>query len=167
MGKPMIDPSLSDKEKIDKLTKIVERLGRRSRKTAKAIITPYPISNCITGEDVKGPILHYMFSCSGTFTKGLIDIGTKLSSGAMVRVYVGNKVKSETKEYTMNRDTFLFEPNMLISSGDKVIISISPNSVEDKITEAWVSFLWIPSMKEVDVKQFLIEELDKIDVLEE
>ena len=158
---------MSNEERIKQLERITARLARRSRKTAKAIITPYPISSCVTGEDVRGPVLHYMFSCTGVIAKGLIDIGTKLSEGATVKFYVSNKVHSVTKEYVMSRRTFLIEPGIAVDSGDKLIMSISPNGEEDKIREVWVSLLWIPDIADADIKQFLIGELDKIDVLEE
>ena len=58
--------------------KIIERLGRRQRKVASAMITPVPISNAVVGENITGDILYYMFPSDGKITKGIVFFGSFL-----------------------------------------------------------------------------------------
>ena len=61
-----------DEKRIDFIEQIVSRLTRRAKTTATAIVTPYPISNAVFGDDVRGAILRYMFPCEGVITKNCI-----------------------------------------------------------------------------------------------
>lgn len=167
MRRPMIDPSLSNEEKIKKLSIIVERLGRRSKTTAKAMVTPYPISNCVVGEDVKGEILRYMFLDRGSIRKGRVYLDRRLKEGAAIVITLENDIGSSAKSYSITRQSMIFEPNIEVFAGDRLTISIHPVDPEDKINEAWIGFKWIPSVEETVVHQVLIDELDKIDVSEE
>lgn len=155
-----------DEKRIAFIEKIVTRLTRRAQRKTSAMITPYPISSAVFGEDVKGTVLVYMFPCTGTITKGLVDIGKRLKEGATIEIDLRDKTGGQSKTYIMSRATFLSEPNISVDSGDRLKISIFPNSDEEFITEAWVSFLWVPSVKEVTIKQHLISKLEN-DLLEE
>ena len=155
-----------DEKRIAFIERVVTRLARRARTTAKAMITPYPISNAVFGEDVGGPVLRYMFPCTGTLTKGLIEIGKKFKEVALVIIDVRNVAHSTSREYIMDRDRFIAEPQIEVDAGDQLTITVLPNNKEDKIEEVWISFLWVPSVKEVKIKSFLIDELEN-DLLEE
>ena len=131
-------------------------------KKIQAIITPYPISSAVFGDNVKGPVLQYMFPCSGTITKGLVDIGKRLKEGVLVGIELKTQLGGESKSYAMRGKKFLVEPQVEISAGDKLTVSIEPNGVE-KINEAWVSFLWLPNIKETDIHNILLDSLDRIE----
>lgn len=163
MRKPLIDSSLSNDEKIKKLSKLVERLGRRSVKTAKAIITPYPISNCVISEEVKGEVLKYMFCCSGTVTRGKIWLNAKPKKGAAIVITIENDIGSRAASYNILRRDLLMEPNIKVQSGDRLTVSfhtIDPE--EDKISECWIGFMWVPDVNETEVKQYLLDEIESI-----
>ncbi len=51
-------------------------------------------------------------------------------------------------------------PNTPVKGGDCLDISIEPGS--ELVTEVWVSFLWVPSVKDIEAKSYLIEELEKL-----
>ena len=150
-----------DQERISRIELVVTRLARRARKKAVALVTPYPISNAVFGEDIKGTILRYMFPCEGTITKGLIDLGKKPKTGVSINVRISNDVHEDTKSYVITRRFLLTEPRLAVDSGDRLEVSINPLTEEDKVTEAWVSFLWLPSVKDVEAKSFLIDELEE------
>jgi len=147
-------------DRIKKLELTVNRLSRRSRKVASAMITPYPISNAVFGDNVSGPVLRYMFPCAGKITKGLVVIGKKLKDGMLVEIKLKDDIHEESKSYIMARKNILTNPNMNVDSGDQLTVSIKPVNPEEIINEVWVSFLWTPTVKEVDIKSFLIDELE-------
>lgn len=149
-----------DEKRIAFIERVVTRLARRTKAKTKAMITPYPISNAVFGKDVGGPVLRYMFPCTGTLTKGLIDIGKRFKEGALVAIDVRNVAHSTSREYIMDRDKFIAEPQIEVDSGDQLTVTVLPNNKEDKIEEVWISFLWIPSVEEVEIKSFLINELE-------
>ena len=152
--------------RVKKLETIVERLLRRSKsKSTKAMITPYPISNAVFGDDIKGPIIRYMFPCQGTINKGLVRLGGKPKGGVRLTIQVETDLGGDSKEFIITRRSLIVEPKMDIDSGNRLVVLIEPVD-EGPITEVWASFLWTPTMKDVDVKKFLVEDLER-DLLEE
>jgi len=148
-------------ERISNLETIVRRLSRRSRKHASAIVTPYPISNCVIGENIKGDVLKYMFCAKGLISKGLLVFGKKPKVGVKVKIDISNDIGGSSRTYVVTRKSTLVEPNIEVFSSDRLTISVDPVDEEDKVTEVWMSFLWIPSVEETDVKRVLISSLDK------
>uniref|UniRef100_A0A6H1ZVD4 Uncharacterized protein n=1 Tax=viral metagenome TaxID=1070528 RepID=A0A6H1ZVD4_9ZZZZ len=169
MRKPIISPSLSSEEKIDKLSKVVERLGRRSVKVTSAIVTPVPISNCVIGEDVRGEILRYLFCCPGNLNKGGIFLNKKPESGALVKLEIFNDLDGESKGYSISRRNLIFAPDIEVDTWNRLVVSLSSVNPEEKITEAWIALLWTPSVKDATVKSYLIDEIEESvdDLLEE
>ncbi len=149
-----------DEARISYIEKIVSRLVRRSVKKITSLITPYPISNAVFGDDIKGPILYYMFPCKGSITKALICLGNKPKNEVIIDVSIKNQIYTDSKSYGMTGKSLSFELNKEIYSGDRLKISITP-SEKDQITEVWVSFLWVPFVKEVEAKSYLISDLEE------
>ena len=155
-------------DKLEKLEKIVARLSRRQVKKTQAIITPYPISNCVVGEEVKGDILKYMFTCGGTITKGGIFLSAKPKNGAAVVISIENDLGNVSKSFNITRRNLLIEPNIKVSTWDRLTVSFyTINPEEDKMAEVWISFLWTPEIKDASIKNFLIDSLKEEDVREE
>ena len=152
--------------RIKKLEIVVKRLLRKStKKRTSAMITPYPISNCIAGEDVSGTILKYMFAAKGTIGKGRIQFDKKLKSGVRITVLLENELGGSSKSYIANRNVMLVEPNLEVFSGDRLTVSVNPVDPEDGVlNEVWVAFIWTPHVGEATVKSFLIDKLDEIEL---
>ena len=153
-------------KRVKKLEIITERLTRKAKKKmASAMITPYPISNCIIGEDVQGTVLKYMFSAKGIIGKGLIRFDKKLKSGVIVTVTLENDLGGQAKTFIANRNQLLIEPNLEVFSGDRLTVAVEPSdSSEGKLNEVWITFLWTPYVGEATVKSFLIDKLDEIEL---
>ena len=154
-----------DQKRIEFIETVVTRLARRANTSKKFLITPYPISNAVFGEDVQGTILRYMFPCGGTITKGLIRLGKKPSSGIGVEVKISDDSHTELKGFVVTSKNLLVEPDMEVHSGDRLEVAIKPSGAE-KVTEVWISFLWVPNVKDVAAKSFLMDEIEK-DMIEE
>ena len=149
---------LSEK-RIAFIERVVARLARRTKNKSNIIMTPYPISNCVTGESVSGPILKYMFCAIGEIEKLMIHLEGNIKDGAQLNVSVMHESMGEEKSFHVSKGRSVFPVNLLIGAGDRLSVSIKPLGADQAITEAWVSFLWTPSIKEAKVKQFLIDEL--------
>ena len=148
-------------EKTDKLEKMVQRLARRAHKQTSALITPVPISNCVMGEEVKGDILKYLFPCPGVINKGGIFLNAKPKSGATVILTIESDLGGGSKSYIISRRNLLFEPNIEINTWDRLTASFfTVNPEEDKMTEVWLALLWTPTVKDVTIKNYLIDQLD-------
>lgn len=147
-------------DRVKKLELIVSRLARKQPKRMSAMVTPFPISNAVFGENISGPILRYMFPCLGTVTKGLITIDKRPSEVAIVGYEINNGLHNTKNTYTMTSKKFLVEPKVSVDSGDQLTVSIFPTG-EDVIEEVWISFLWVPQIREVDIKRILIDDLLK------
>lgn len=152
-----------NQERIERIETIITRLVRRSRKVAKAIITPYPISNAIIGDNLigkslEGVILRYMFPCPGKITKGFIRLDKKPKDGVEIDVRIFNDVKSESKGFTIDRKTLAVDTNLDVKPGDCLEVSLIPVG-ESEVKEIWISMLWVPISG--DVQSFLIKELEK------
>ncbi len=147
-----------DEKRLKHLEIVTQRLMRRASKRTVALITPYPISNAVFGEKVEGPILRYMFPCDGKVTKGFIRLGEKPKKGVDLEVRLFNDATATMKGFTLTRKSLSIEPNIPVTAGDCLEISLI--SSEDVVTEVWVSFLWKPEVKDVEVKSYLIEDLE-------
>lgn len=153
-----------DNKRMENLEKVTERLMRRAHKRTTALITPYPISNAVFGDKVEGPILRYMFPCDGVVTKGFVRLGQKPKKDVAVEVKMFNEAGSTSRGFTIDKKSLSIEPNLKVKSGDCLELSLIPG--EEVVTEIWIAFLWKPTMNDVEVKSFLIEELEN-DLLQE
>ena len=145
--------------RIEQLELITRRLMLRARKKVIGLITPYPISNAVFGEKVEGTILCYMFPCEGKITKGMIALGTKPKKYATVNIKIFNEQGMNIKGFTVDKRVMSVTPDLPIKSGDCLEISLT-TSPEDVVKEVWVSFLWVPTINNVEAKSFLIQELE-------
>ena len=147
--------------RLDKIEKMITRLGRRAVKQTSALITPIPISNCVIGEEVKGDVLKYLFPCPGVINKGGIFISPKPKNGATIILTIENELGGSSKSYQITKQSSLLELNMEINTWDRLTVSFYVvNPVEDKITEVWAALLWTPTVKDVTIKNYLIDNLD-------
>lgn len=164
--KPLFASNMTAEQKFSRIEKVVDRLTRRERKTASAMVTPYPISNCFTG-DIGGPVIKYMFVAKGLITKGQIEFNVKPKEGVRVTVAVKNDLGTTERSYNLTKKTTLVEPNMSVFSGDKLVVSaelLDAEKEKDKegtmlLNEVWCSFLWLPDVKETEIKQMLLDEV--------
>ena len=146
-------------ERIKQLEKVTERLMRRTRKAAIGLITPYPISNAVFGDRVEGPILRYMFPCDGRVTKGMLSFSSKPKNPVNVDIKIFNDSTSAVKGFVIDKKTISVVPNLDVKAGDCLEVSLS-TLPDDIVTGVWISFLWIPTVKDVEAKSFLIAELE-------
>lgn len=149
-----------NEERISLIETVVERLARRAKKRATGLITPVPISGAAFGDDVKGSVLRYMFPCDGTILKGMLRFGPKLKDGVAVTIHLTNDLGETSQGFIVDKRLFTIEPNIAISGGDCIDISIAPIDSEQRILEAWISFLWVPTVKDTVAKSYLIDELE-------
>jgi len=164
-NRELFDKSKAIGDRLSQLELVVTRVARRSNTKKAAMITPYPISNATFGEDVRGPILRYMFPCDGMIQKGVLRLGKKPKEPISIGLNIANEESSHSVGYVVEKRQVVVNPNMNIVSGDCLTIHLLPNE-EEKITEVWVAFLWVPSISDVTTKGFLVEELEH-DMLEE
>lgn len=157
----VLDSNVPTDKRIENIERVVSRLARRSHKIASALIAPYPISNCVTGENVKGDILRYLFPAKGRITKGLIFLDSRPKTGFNVEISLNNDAGGLSTSYIVSRRSMALEPNMEVFSSDRLIVSIEPITEEDIATEVWISLLWTPTIKDASVRSFLIDELEK------
>ncbi len=164
MKQPLFDKGNTEIVRISALERVVTQLMRRSRKTAKAIITPYPISSCVSGDDVKGDILKYMFPTDGIITKCLIHLDKKVKGGAVIVIDKIRDGQRTRRDFLFDKAKLEVNPDIGMLAGDKLIVSIDKYTDEaEPIKEVWVSFLWVPHVSTTKVKQHLIEELDAVE----
>lgn len=146
-------------DRLANIELITKRLMRRAKKTSVALITPYPISNAVFGEKVEGPILRYMFPCDGVVTKGYVRLGKKPKQSIELEVKMSNDSSSNMKGFVLSRKCLSIEPNLPVKAGDCLEITLIPS--EEIVTEIWISFLWKPTVNDLEPKSYLIKELDK------
>lgn len=157
-----------DEKRISFIEKVVTRLARKSIKKITGVITPYPISNCVIGEDIRGDVLKYMFPLRGKINKGLIVLGSKPKEGIVVGLTLTNDLGSNAKSYVITKKTMAVDPNVDVYSGDRLTISVHPTNEETKVSEIWIAFTWVPLVEDAQLKSCLIEELEKtIDQVQE
>ena len=146
--------------RVKKLEMVIKRLTRRTRKTTTAMITPYPISNAVFDDSINGSVLRYLFPCTGKISKALIIINSKLKEGAFVEITIKDDAHAESKSFIVTKKINLKHLDLEVDSGDMLSVNVKPVNGQESITEVWMSFLWIPSIKDVHMKNFLIDNLE-------
>lgn len=149
-----------DNKRVEDLEIITRRLMRRASKRTVALITPYPISNAVFGDKVEGVILRYMFPCDGIVTKGLIRLGRKPKKDVLIEVKIFDDATLSAKGFVLNKKFLSIDLNLKVTAGDCLEISLLSSKEGEAITEIWISFLWKPTIADVEVKSFLIEDLE-------
>jgi len=169
MKQPLFIKNISiDEKRISFIEKVVSRLARRSIKVSSAIIAPYPISSCVSGEEVSGDILKYMFTSDGVIKKCGIHLNARPKAEIIIDVKIEGEEKGEARSFILTKKRLVADIEVHVKAFDRLTASMKVTDPEqDKISEVWISLLWIPSIKDTDVKSFLIDKLDKVDVLEE
>ncbi len=150
---------MEQEDRIKQLELVTKRLTRRAHKKITGIITPYPISNAVEGDNVKGTILKYMFPCDGKITKGMIRLDPKPKKWVDINVKIFNDTTSSLKGFMISKKIATIEPDLDIVAGDCLELVLVPHN-EDIVKEIWVSLLWKPLVKEIEAKSFLITELE-------
>ena len=145
-------------DNVADVERVLQRLERRSNKVAKAIISPFPVSNKVSG-DVKGDVLFYMFCAEGIITKGMIHIDKKPKTPIDVKFKLEGKEGGRSINFPVDKVDFFIESGIPVRVGDRLTVSVIPAEGE-VVNELWISFLWIPTVKDVEVKSFLMEELE-------
>lgn len=146
-------------DRIKRLEKMNERLSRRTKKTAKAMITPFPLSGAIIGEDVHGTVILNMFPCDGVITKGVVRLGEKPKQPLTLTVALKNDSGAISKDFTLEKRLIHVRPDLQVKAGDCLGITLMHNP-ESPVSEIWVALLWTPTVKDVEAKSFLIETLE-------
>ena len=159
MKRPLFPKNKSiNQERISFIERVVTRIAVRSRQTAISSIAPYPISNAVIGEDVRGVIMRYMFPCEGVITKGLIRLGSRPSSGVEATVKISNSISTDTRSFIITRRDMLVNPGLKVDSGDRLELFLKPLN-GSIVKEVWVSFLWVPTVADVLQKSFLLDDI--------
>jgi len=164
-SRELFDKSKPIDDRLEQLELVASRLARRTNTGKSAMITPYPISSATFGEDVRGPVLRYMFPCDGVVSKGMLRFSRKPKIPVPINIDITNEETSQARGYIVEKQQIIVKPDLAVKAGDCLTIYISPDE-QEKVTEVWISFLWIPSVSDVVTKSFLIEELDNV-MLEE
>ena len=148
-----------DEKRIAFIERVIMRLSRRTNKNMTALITPYPISNAVFGEDVRGVILRYMFPCEGVISTGIISVNEKPknTTDIIIDLFHGDGVRSIS--YVISNKTLPLEIDLDVKAGDKLELSINPSGTQ-KLVEVWASLLWTPSVNDVKAKSFLFDDIE-------
>lgn len=158
MKKPF-DETLPVEKRVKQLERVVSRLLRRQKKRASGIIAPYPISSCVSG-DIKGDILKYMFPSEGLIKYCVLYFKSKLKEDVQINMALANADGGEVKTTVTKKQFISHEVDINTKKGDRLKVSILSEDDEPVENEVWISILWIPKVKDADVRSFLVDELE-------
>jgi len=147
-----------NEKRIAWIERVVTRLTRRTKSMTSVAMTPYPISNCVVGDKVSGVILRYMFCASGDIGSFMVCLDSKPKKNVKVSVLIEDKDTNKSSSFVMTTKQLTSKINIEINAGERLTVSI--DSYEESINEVWTAFLWVPKLKEANVKSFLIDDLE-------
>jgi hypothetical protein len=144
-------------EQMKSVDTILSRQSRRLNKTAKAIVTPFPISNYVD-IPIDNVVMKYMFPADGTISVGYLCVEKMPREGVnlLMRIDIGELYREE--QMFVKKSPLLIKPNISISAGSRLTVSVVPR--EGEISGVWIAFLWSPEVKNAVIKKFLIDELE-------
>ena len=102
-NRELFDKSKSVEDRLKQIELVATRIARRSNTKKAAMITPYPISNATFGEDIRGPILRYMFPCDGVIQKGMLKLGKKPKEPISIGLNISNEEYSHSRGYVVEK----------------------------------------------------------------
>jgi hypothetical protein len=141
---------------------IARRMARKEHLVKdRLMITPYPISSATFGDKISGSILRYMFPCEGIITKGFVKLGSKPKNGVFVDLKITGSERSSSKGLLLIKTEDNIELNLNVAAGDCLDVNLDPR--EEIVNEVWISFLWKPTIKDIEIKSYLLSELTNED----
>ena len=146
---------------MEHVDRILKTYSKRLHKTVTGVITSFPISKYSKVPADDDTILHYMFPISGKITIGGMFVEGMPKQGIDITtiIYRGSAVNSNT--FFSKRQSTVIEPNADIDAGDRLVIKVKAIKAEEIISNIWIAFTWIPNIKDSEIKQFLITDLEK------
>jgi len=147
-------------EQIKHIDTLLKRFSRKLHKTVVGIVPPYPISNYVQSP-IDGVVLKYMFPADGKIVLGVLHIEDMPKSGIDIYAVVHFDETQKSETFFTKKESILIKPDIDIVAGSRLTLSVKTNG-EELVSGVWVSLLWVPEIRESIVKQFLIDELDKI-----
>ena len=147
-------------EQIRSIDGILNSWSRKMPKRIVGVITPFPISS-YASVPVNKVVLRYMFPADGTITIGVAFIENMPKEGVdiYINLHRGDAVES-TSVFT-KKQAVMVEPNAEILVGDRLVVSVDPKG-QGEVSGIWASFLWTPKIKDAEIRQYLIEDLERI-----
>jgi hypothetical protein len=152
----------------DKLAAVQRRFEKRARNAVVgSYISPFPVSEVckIVPEDTV--VLRYMFPGSGSISKACIYIGCEMEKGTQVEItasVVTIMGASNSVSLTTRKNFTMIEIGLPVNVGDRLVVSVKSDT---NISDVWTSFLWLPAVNNVGLKQFLKSELESLESSDE
>ena len=141
---------------------ILKRFSRKLRKTTTGIITPYSISGYVQSPaECGGLVLKYMFPINGKVILGTLYVEGMPRAGVDIYATVQFEDMHKSESFFTKRQSVMIKPDLDIVAGSRLTIRAVAKG-EDQVSGVWASFLWVPEIRDTVIKQFLIDELDRI-----
>lgn len=146
------------------IDRVLTRLARRSCQTSAAVIPPVPIGRYWAAPSEDGVLLRYMFPAKGTICRAVVAVGgrheDKKKKVIVVHSSITNELGSAGRRFEIKGPVAVMDMEVKTLTGDRLTITIDdPASMRD----VWIALLWRPDTAEAEIKQLLIDELDKLE----
>ena len=151
-------------ETLEKQMRHVDRILRqyshRLHKTVTGVITPFPISG-YSEAPIDDVVLRYMFPADGKITVGGLFVEDMPKHGVDITTTILQTSTQISNTVFSKKQSIIVTPNVKVSAGDRLIIRVIPVSNEETVSGIWITFLWTLAIKDSEIKQFLIKDLEK------
>jgi len=149
-------------DQMNHVDRILKHQSRRMHKTTSGIITPFPISN-YAESPIDDVVLRYMFPLSGKVTTGGLFIENMPRDGININITIHHDEGVDSKTTFSKRQNILINPEVKISTGNRLIVRIIPKLSGQIVSSIWIAFSWVPEVSDSVIKQFLIKDIEKIE----
>lgn len=146
--------------RLNLIERVIQRMSLRLHKTVTSIISPQPISICISGEDVKGDILKQLLF-KGKINKCIVLFNGKPREPVCISIKCLNDSIGVSKDLFIDRAKTIHDLDIDTIDGSMLNMSIYPTGEKYKITEVWIGLLWTPHISNSKINQHLIDDIEK------
>ena len=148
-------------EQMKHVDTILKRMSMKLHKTITGVITPFPISGYVSNP-IDKVVLRYMFPADGKITVGGTFIESIPKEGIDIYLNI-HRVDGniDSKSIFVKKQSVMIKPDVDVFCGDRLVISIDSKGGES-VSGVWTSFLWVPNIRDSEVKKFLIDDLERI-----
>jgi len=150
-------------EKINSVEAILRRMSRKMSSKIIGVLPASPVFDFVYVPDSEGVVMRRLFPVSGLITKAGIafDVRGKKPIKLIFSVENDIEMRSFSNSFIIKKTAEVLDLNFEVVAGDKITLTVELEK-DEEVTGIWVGFLYEIALKNLNKKEFLLEELNNM-----
>ena len=151
-------------EKVNSIETVLRRMSRKMSSKVLGILPVSPVFEFAYAPDEEGIVMRRFFPASGKITKVGIAFDNKGKGPVKLTFSVENNItlRSFSSSFMIKKIADVIGVDFDIIPGDKITVKAVPEKEEEKVEGIWIGFIYEIALKELNQKEFVLEELERM-----